>query len=444
MLLNHKSRFLESSLLLLILTKSSISASWALSGCYPSSDVSAISYNNDYTFQSSGYCEQQCPNSRIAALIGGKNCYCGNDAPDISNQVDQSSNCNIPCQGYPYENCGGNGYYMVYVNADVQDSPESSSTTSTTSTSTSTTSTSTTSTSTTSSPTTSTTNTNTNTNTGSTTSQNKITLFSTVTTDPSGSPIESIVYKTITADPSSSPDSNSSPSSTSSTPTSSSSSSPSPSSSHSGSASHGGSKLSAGGIAGAAVGGAIGLGLLIGGLIFFLWRRRRNNDDDDYEDDEYTLSGAHMNEKAGGLEPPPPPMIGPNPFLLSAGYNHFDTSQQQQQQQQGQDQNQNHQHNYSSSSGTQSEDHDSYQGFAIINNGGSGQHSRSGSKIINHSNDPSLNSTIAGMGSPVLGDENNQIQHQFQQPEYGRRRLSNGSLPDMIARQPGSLKVVNN
>ena len=29
-------------------------------------------------------------------------------------------------------------------------------------------------------------------------------------------------------------------------------------------------------------------------------------------------------------------------------------------------------------------------------------------------------------------------------PEFGRRRLSNGSLPDMIARNPGSLKVVNN
>ena len=29
-------------------------------------------------------------------------------------------------------------------------------------------------------------------------------------------------------------------------------------------------------------------------------------------------------------------------------------------------------------------------------------------------------------------------------PEYGRRKLSNGSLPDMIARNPGSLKVVNN
>lgn len=28
-------------------------------------------------------------------------------------------------------------------------------------------------------------------------------------------------------------------------------------------------------------------------------------------------------------------------------------------------------------------------------------------------------------------------------PEFGRRKLSNGSLPDMIARQPGSLKVVN-
>lgn len=28
--------------------------------------------------------------------------------------------------------------------------------------------------------------------------------------------------------------------------------------------------------------------------------------------------------------------------------------------------------------------------------------------------------------------------------EYGRRRLSNGSLPDMATRKPGSLQVVNN
>jgi cell wall integrity and stress response component len=31
-----------------------------------------------------------------------------------------------------------------------------------------------------------------------------------------------------------------------------------------------------------------------------------------------------------------------------------------------------------------------------------------------------------------------------QTANFGRRRLSNGSLPDMITRNPNSLKVVNN
>ncbi|KAK6203329.1 uncharacterized protein RJT21DRAFT_113237 [Scheffersomyces amazonensis] len=445
---NKKRKFLQSSLSLILLLNSQFvqSAQFSLSGCYASSDVQALTYNNAYTFQSSGYCEQQCANSRVAALINGKYCYCGDESPSSSNQV-SSTNCNVACQGYPYENCGGNGYYMVYVNAQVQDSESSSAqgtTTGTTSSSTGTSS-ATSSTSTTnpqsSTPATSTnspTSTSSTTSSSSSTSQNKITIVSTLTTDPSGSAIESIIYKTVIADPSptdsASQSSSASPTSSSSTP-SGSDSSDSSKSSHS--KSH--SKLSAGGIAGVVIGGLAGLGLIIGAIVFFLWRKRRNSDDD-YEEDDYSMSPHALDEKAaiGGFEPPPPPMVGPNPFLLSAGYNHFDTSQQQPQAQ-GDNK------HYSTSSGTQS-DRESSQGFTILGGGananGSNGHSRSGSRVINHSNDPSFNSMVGqefdfsnGNGNPATA---------FQQPEFGRRRLSNGSLPDMIARQPGSLKVVNN
>ena len=69
-----------------------------------------------YTFQSSGYCQQQCAgqNALVMGTSDGSTCYCGNDLPSASDIVDRSE-CNEPCDGYPQENCGGNDHIQIYL-----------------------------------------------------------------------------------------------------------------------------------------------------------------------------------------------------------------------------------------------------------------------------------------------------------------------------------------
>ncbi|KAG0685061.1 hypothetical protein C6P40_004933, partial [Pichia californica] len=85
--------------------------------CFESSAISGLTYDNTYTYQSSGYCEGKCQGNYVIALTGGDQCYCGSNL-DQSAQVD-SSNCELPCSGYPSDICGGDGYYMVYIDDSI-------------------------------------------------------------------------------------------------------------------------------------------------------------------------------------------------------------------------------------------------------------------------------------------------------------------------------------
>lgn len=148
-----------------------------------------------------------------------------------------------------------------------------------------------------------------------------------------------------------------------------------------------------------------------------MWWRRKRSDDEDY-DDEFTLSGP---EKTGFPAPLPPPQLTANPFLIAGGYN-FDVDQ-------------NGHANGSPNSTSMGHSREASQaaagfghGYHNLNEGHSGgEHSFNSDSNNNNTNDFTFLDPPAD--SP---------------PELGRRRLSVGSLPDIIARQPGSLKVVNN
>ncbi|KAF2211891.1 hypothetical protein CERZMDRAFT_59383 [Cercospora zeae-maydis SCOH1-5] len=59
-----------------------------------------------YTYQSSGYCSQQCAgkNAGAMATTNGNDCWCGGEIPADSDKVDDSK-CNTPCTGYGQDSC---------------------------------------------------------------------------------------------------------------------------------------------------------------------------------------------------------------------------------------------------------------------------------------------------------------------------------------------------
>ncbi|EDK41008.2 hypothetical protein PGUG_05106 [Meyerozyma guilliermondii ATCC 6260] len=382
--------------ILLLCLATAVSASWTKGGCYKSSIKSSLSFSDDNTYQSSGHCQGQCSDSAYAVVTDGQYCYCGSTELDSSDETD-SSNCNTPCQGYPYEMCGGDGYFLVYSNDDVQPQAASSSSSSTStksSTSTSRTKTSTSSTSPSSSSqapstTASSTKSDTSSTDASTTessdnspSASPTTVVSTVT----GSDSHSVVEITKTIAPSTTADKQSSKTAS---PTTSSSSS---ASSTGDSSKNGSSKsLSGGGIAGVVVGSLAGV-CLIAGLLFFLWYKKRHSEDD--HDDEFTLSGPNEKDQYS---------IGPNPFMSSAAAGAG-----------------------AGAAGAA--------GASAVK--GHGYHSSSGDS---HSFDSTHNDEFLFERYPPMPQE-----APNQTANFGRRRLSNGSLPDMITRNPNSLKVVNN
>ena len=82
--------------------------------CY--SSAGTLDSLGEYTFQASGYCQTQCAgqNALVMATTEGSTCLCGNELPPESAKVDDSK-CNEPCNGYDVENCGGKGYYQLYL-----------------------------------------------------------------------------------------------------------------------------------------------------------------------------------------------------------------------------------------------------------------------------------------------------------------------------------------
>lgn len=120
----------------LVVTVMGDSLSFSKMGCYKKSAISdLLTLKDSYMYQTSLHCEDQCSDKAVAALYKGF-CYCGSTIPNDDDQVDDS-NCDIPCYGYKYEACGGDNYFMVYSNAAVDASTADSSATATSTSSTS-------------------------------------------------------------------------------------------------------------------------------------------------------------------------------------------------------------------------------------------------------------------------------------------------------------------
>jgi len=83
-------------------------------GCYANSSVSSIvaSSKGAYTYQSLGYCYGQCGTYAAYGTTAGSTCDCFNALPAGTKVSD--SFCDIPCQGYGQDVCGGTGYYSVW------------------------------------------------------------------------------------------------------------------------------------------------------------------------------------------------------------------------------------------------------------------------------------------------------------------------------------------
>ena len=100
-------------------------------GCYQNPDP--LQEQGTYTFQTSGYCQTQCValNKPVMAITGGSTCYCGDELPALDQEVSEDK-CDSPCNGFDQQNCGGLGYWQLYLSgltADVQTLPNSTSST---------------------------------------------------------------------------------------------------------------------------------------------------------------------------------------------------------------------------------------------------------------------------------------------------------------------------
>lgn len=138
-------------------------------------------------------------------------------------------------------------------------------------------------------------------------------------------------------------------------------------------------KMSGGAIAGAAVGSIAGVALIAAGIIFLLWKRRRDNDNE--EEDFFDM--GDKDARMRGFD-----SVIPN----------------------------------------------TYTGNADAIESSAGNHTHSASDTSN-----SYSTHPDAFHYSEQRDE-------FADPreeDFGRRRLSDGSLPDMVAKGPGSLKVVN-
>jgi len=104
-------------------------------GCF-SSNAGATLVNNTDIYNSQGKCVERCLAAEYAVelLSDAKECWCGQKLPSSVTKVDESK-CNRPCIGYNIENCGGIGFFDVYLSgltssAEEDDAPISSSTSS--------------------------------------------------------------------------------------------------------------------------------------------------------------------------------------------------------------------------------------------------------------------------------------------------------------------------
>ncbi|KAK9243209.1 hypothetical protein V1506DRAFT_545139 [Lipomyces tetrasporus] len=280
------------------------SATLKLAGCYAGSG--SLVFNSTYQYQTSSWCQGLCApiGDSVLGLTLGGDCYCGNAIP--SDEVD-SSNCNTPCFGFGQDDCGGTGYFSVYLTGvgtienpeALSESVSSSSAKSSTSTSTST---STSASASTSSPS------STSDSTESATTESSPTTASTSAPDTATSFSTSDVTVTATVRPSQTSDVSSTDSANDANATGDSSSANSSSSA----SSSGKSGISGGAIGGIVVGVVAGLAI-IAGLVFFFIRRRRR-DDDDWSD----YHGAKGKSRGFGGSSPSNPLAAQQQEKLSS------------------------------------------------------------------------------------------------------------------------------
>ncbi|MCJ1233832.1 hypothetical protein MMC14_001790 [Varicellaria rhodocarpa] len=85
-----------------------------LEGCFSSSEP--LQDQGSYTFQALGWCQPLCVrmNKPVLAFFNGTNCWCGDELPASSSKVSDSQ-CDVPCNGFPADTCGGTNAYMVYL-----------------------------------------------------------------------------------------------------------------------------------------------------------------------------------------------------------------------------------------------------------------------------------------------------------------------------------------
>ncbi|KAJ5918277.1 Carbohydrate-binding WSC subgroup [Penicillium verhagenii] len=114
----HTQSFLASlALIPLVAASSSL-------GCF--SAVPDLKDVKQYTFQSHGFCIDQCTEAgfHIAALKDGITCGCSNSTPLSSAKVDDDK-CDQYCPGWPDNNCGGINVYTVLTTGDYHGSSNS-------------------------------------------------------------------------------------------------------------------------------------------------------------------------------------------------------------------------------------------------------------------------------------------------------------------------------
>lgn len=121
--------------------------SFSHQGCYSESDLENLSLDSQgsFTYQTPSYCQGLCSTFDFYALLNGESCYCGSSLSDLESLSEVSqSQCDVNCNGWPSDTCGGSSAMDVYTNdAATAASSSSSSSSSRTSTSSTTTSTST-------------------------------------------------------------------------------------------------------------------------------------------------------------------------------------------------------------------------------------------------------------------------------------------------------------
>lgn len=91
-------------------------------GCYSQSSLQLLGLTSKgtYMYQSVSYCQEQCGDASVVALFDGGECFCGDSVDGIASLGPTSDgSCTSPCNGWPYQNCGGSGAIDLYVNAAV-------------------------------------------------------------------------------------------------------------------------------------------------------------------------------------------------------------------------------------------------------------------------------------------------------------------------------------